>query len=622
MQDIFQNRQFSFQFVFGLAATILALRCLHLQVLDNSYKEGANYQQGIVVYPARGLMYDRNNKQMVNNQATYDLMVTYNLAKGIDTAKFCKLLNITKEEYILNIEKDFKRDKRFAKHKPFVFMKNIPAAVYNRFAESLYEFHGFEGQVRGIRGYDVVAGAHVLGYISEVTQEQIEKSKGQYTRGDYIGTSGLEFSYDKELKGINGVKHILIDNLGRQRGSYRDGKYDVEAEAGLYLQTTLDLDLQKYGEELMANKKGSIVAIEPSTGEILALISSPTYDPNLLIINRNRGGAFSALSNNDTLKPLLNRAIQSKYPPGSIFKPIMALIGLQMGTLKPDQFIPCRGGYYYGNRRLGCHGHPSCSNPASAIQHSCNAYFCQTFRDIVDRHGYSNAEQGLKDLDEYLYRFGLGKKLGVDIPNESPGNIPTSEFYNRMYKKGGWTSPTIISMGIGQGEVLVTPIQMANMAAIIANRGFFYTPHLAKSFTASQEMMNDNDIESVNNKVLSQFKQRRDTGVDTGYYRLVVDGMELVMVAGTGRRSKIDDISMCGKTGTVENPHGKDHSAFIAFAPKENPKIAIAVFVENSGFGATYAAPIASLMIEKYIRKEISEKRKSEEQRILKAKLY
>ncbi len=620
MQDIHHQRQFIIQGVVIAASLALVLKFFYLQVLNTSYQQQQSARQALTIYPSRGLIYDRFEKELVNNDATYDLMVTYNKVKNLDTTKFCELLGISKAEFIKNIEKDW-GDYRFSKNSPYVFLKNISSKTYNRFAESMYEFPGFEGQLRNVRGYDVSVGAHVFGYISEVNENQIKKSEGIYKRGDYIGASGLELSYEEQLRGKKGINQVLIDNLGRMRGSYKNGEKDVPAESGLYLVTTLDSELQKFGEELMQNKKGSIVAIEPSTGEVLALVSAPNYDPNLLTIHRDRGAAFDALSKNDTLKPLLNRAIQSKYPPGSIFKPVMALIGLQEGVLTYDRAIACRGGYSYKRLFVGCHGHPAATDPGKAIQYSCNAYFCQTLRDIVDKYGFNNAEKGMNNLVEHLHTFGLGDRLGLDLPNESKGNIPTSEYYNKVYKKGRWSSPTIISIGIGQGEVETTPIQMCNIACIIANRGYYYKPHLLREFQASDEVKDKGLAKRKTDEALKEYRKKRYTKVEARHFDIVIKGMENVVLAGTATRSRITDIPMCGKTGTVENNHGKDHSTFIAFAPVDNPKIAVAVIVENGGFGAQYAAPIASLMIELYIRREISEQRKELQNRISSANL-
>lgn len=612
MQDIYQTRQLTLQVTIVIAALVLIFRCFQLQVVDPTYRAKP---EAVTVYPARGLVYDRNGKQLVNNEPTYDLMATYNLIKNIDTTKFCKLLGITKEEYVKNLSKDFS-DYRFSKTSQFPFYRNISADVYSRFAESLYQFPGFEGVIRSIRGYDTNVGAHVLGYISEVTQRQIDESKDKYVRGEYVGASGLELAYEEQLRGEKGVRKILKDNLGRVRGAYRDGHDNIPAQSGLYLISSLDIDLQKYGEELMQNKRGAIVAIEPKTGEILSLVSAPTYDPNLLTVTRDRGQAFAALSQNDSLKPLLNRAIQSRYPPGSTFKPIMALIGLQEQVIHNDTYLPCHGGYMY----VGCHGHEAITNPAVAIKVSCNGYFSQVLRLLVDKFGYNNPEKGLNNLVDRLHAFGLGVRLGIDLPNELPGNIPTSDYYNRIYKKGGWFSPTIMSIGIGQGEIETTPLQMANATAIIANRGFYYIPHLVKEFRSSDEVADLEWAKKISSETLSRFREVHQTGIDTSHFSIVVKGMEDVVLGGTAASSRIRNIQMCGKTGTVQN-RGVNHSTFIAFAPRDNPQIAICVYVENSGYGATYAAPIASLMVEKYINGKIADERKAVEERIKNANL-
>ena len=622
MQDNHQKRYFVVQMFGGGLLLLLLFRCFYLQVMENEYSN-LGYQKPITIYPARGLFMDRNGKQLVRNEATYDIMLTYALMEKnkIDTSKLCDLLGITKDFFIENVKKDFKGDNRFSKRKPFIFLKNVSFPVYHRFAEAMYEFPGFSAEIRNIRAYDVNYAAHALGYISEVTQSTIDKSGGVYVKGDYAGASGLEAFYEPYLRGEKGVQNVLTDNHGRERGKYKNGQYDKSATSGLYLVSTLDSELQKYGELLMKNKKGSIVAIEPKTGEILSLISSPTYDPNLLTANRDRAKSFRDLNGNDTLKPLLNRAITSKYPPGSIFKIVMALIGLQKGVLYPERGIGCRRGYYYGRRRLGCHGHPYCGTPMSAIQHSCNAYFCQTFRELVDIHGYQNPGQGLDETVEFIKAFGLGQKMGIDMMGESAGNIPTSKFYDKLYSKVGWGAPTIISMGIGQGEVQATPLQMANIAAIVANKGYFYTPHLCKEFKASQDIIDKNFVKRMNDEALSKYKIKHQTPIDTQHFRMVIDGMERVVSAGTARKAYIPGLPICGKTGTAEDKPRKDHSVFIAFAPKEDPKIAIAVFVENSGFGGTYAAPIASLMIEKYIRGTISKRRLGVERKMTSANL-
>ncbi|MFT6148219.1 MAG: penicillin-binding protein 2 [Saprospiraceae bacterium] len=605
-QDNYKNRRYIIQGIFISVAVILLLKCFQIQILET--RDGGIKKE--TVYASRGTITDRNGKLLVNNNAIYDIWVTYNeVAKAnIDTTKLCELLNINKQQFVKNMEKNW-RSNRYRKYKPFVFLRTLSPETYAQFQESLYEFPGFYVQLRNVRGYSYPIGAHVLGYIGEVSQKQIDKDKTQYYKsGDYIGVSGIELSYEEYLRGQRGVKYILKDKLGITIGSYRNGEQDTMALSGLDLVSSLDLDLQKYGELLMGNKRGSIVAIEPSTGEVLALVSTPTYDPNLLTINRNRGNAYMDLLNNKT-EPLFNRAISAQYPPGSIYKPIMALVALQESVITPNRGVGCGGAYVYRGLRVGCHGHAPVSSVSRGIQHSCNAYFCQIFRETIDKNGFSNADKGLDTLGMHLKSFGMGHKLGIDLPHETTGNIPTTAYYNKIYREGAWKSPTIISLGIGQGEMLVTPLQMANLTAIIANRGWYYTPHLAKEFK--------NDTTQIPLK----YRTKRYTTVEKRHFLPVVQGMHDVVLAGTARIAQIPGIDVCGKTGTAENPHGADHSVFIAFAPRDNPKIAIAVFVENGRYGSTHAAPIASLMIEQYLNGEIDEKRKYLEERMFNSNL-
>ncbi|MCB9080804.1 MAG: penicillin-binding protein 2 [Lewinellaceae bacterium] len=591
-----QSRQLSIQVLFVVAALILGFQALNLQVLDKTFRSKADTVaiEKYTNYPARGLIYDREGRLMVYNNPMYDLLVTYNQINwAMDTAKFCELLEIDREYFVQNLQKDW-RSGRFSKSVPFVFLSKISAERFARFQESLYQFPGFEVQLRNAREYPIPVAAHVLGYIREVNKAETEKTPETYVPGDYIGASGLEQSYEDHLRGEKGFSFILKDNLGRVQGAYKNGTLDTEPKSGKDLITSIDLELQLYAEKLMQNKRGGIVAIEPATGEILAMISAPTYDPNqLTITNNNRGDAYMDLQTDENI-PLFNRAISAQYPPGSLFKPLLALVALQKETLKPNRTIGCSGGYFLGGQRLtGCHGHPTCTSVSMAIQHSCNAYFVTVFRELLDAYGSNNPGRGLDTLSNYLSAFGFGKPLGVDFPGEKPGNYPTTPFYNNWFKGQRWNSVWVRSVGIGQGEMLTTNLQLANAAAMIANRGWFITPHLVKGYRNSQE------------KIDAQYRTPRKVGIRPEYFDLVVDGMEKVTIAGTARRAFIEDISVCGKTGTAENPHGEDHSIFFCFAPKENPKIAIAVYIENAGFGGTYAAPIASLMIEKYIKGEI-----------------
>lgn len=610
MQDLYQDRQKVLQGVFVICAVMLVFKCFQIQIWDKSYQQQHSYREAVTLYPSRGALKDRNGELLVYNLAMYDLKATYNQVRksNIDTVGFCNLLGITDSAFYENLNKDFK-DRRFSKRKPFDFLTQIPGDKFASIEERLYEFPGFESQLKSVRGYPAHLGAHVLGYMSEVNPDQIKKSNGLYRRGEYIGKSGLERSYEEQLRGVRGVEHVLKDKWGKRKGKYKEGSMDEPAVSGYDLITSIDLELQAYGEKLMENKVGAIVAIEPLTGEILAMVSAPFYDPSILAVNRNRKDAFKALDG-DSLIPLFNRALMAQYPPGSIFKPVLSAIGLQERVLTPNRGMSCGGGFVYGSLRVGCHGHGSINDVGNAIQYSCNKYYCQTFRELVNLYGFYYPEKGMDRLAEHLHAWGLGTKLGVDIPNEASGHVPTAAYYNKKHGKGMWKFSTAVSVGIGQGELLITPLQMANMCATIANRGFYYIPHFAKEF------------EGDTSDVLAKYKERHYTKVHPMHFQPVVDGMERVVTAGTGRRSKIPDIVMCGKTGTVENNKGKDHSTFIAFAPKENPKIAIAVFIENGGFGSTYAAPISSLMIEKYIKGSIdAPSRKSLEKWILKQDL-
>ena len=610
--NISAQRQRNIQLVFLVCAAVLILKVAHLQLLDDSFRRRADATtiDKLTVYPPRGLVYDRHGRLIINNEAMYDLMVTYNQLdlKHMNIPKFCKLLQISEDEFYLRLKKDWKSGK-FSRSVPFVFDKKLSIEKYALLQESLYEFPGFFVQVRNIRGYPYHAGAHVLGYINEVDPRDIERSNGVYESGDYIGAAGLESEYEAYLRGEKGTISLLKDNLGRIEGKYMNGAYDTAAVPGHDLISSIDIDLQTYGEYLMQNKTGSIVAIEPKTGQILCMISAPTYDPNLLAMTQGRGAIFSQLLT-DTLKPFFDRTVMAKYPPGSIFKTVVSLVGLQEGTLNPDRGISCNGGYFYAGRLYKCHHHAPVSNVVDAVANSCNTYFFNEFRNEIDKFGFSNAQQGLDMFTEYCRQFGLGTTLGIDYPNESPGNIPISAYYDKIYPKnlGGWRSPTIMSVGIGQGETQLTTLQMANLAACIANGGYWYSPHLAKEFRDGTPIPH-------------KFYERHEVKIDARNFALVQEGMAQCVVRGTARIAQVPGIQVCGKTGTSQNPHGEDHSVFFAFAPKENPKIAIAVYVENAGWGASYAAPIAGLMIERFFNDTIAASRKPVEERMVNANL-
>ena len=610
--QVSRERQRNIQWVIVACAVALTLKAAQLQLFDDSFRRKADATtiEKLTVYPPRGLVFDRNGKLIVNNEAMYDLMVTYNQVdfEHMDVPKFCGLLNITPDIFRLSIKKDW-RSGKFSRSVPFVFLKKLSIETYARLQESLYEFPGFFVQVRNIRGYPYKAGAHVLGYINEVDPRDIERSKGLYQSGDYIGAAGLESQYEAYLRGTKGTTSLLKDNLGRIVGKYQDGQFDTVAIAGNDLISSIDIELQVYGELLMQNKTGSVVAIEPKTGQILCMISGPTYDPNLLTMTQERGQVFSRLLT-DPLKPFFDRTVMAKYPPGSIFKTAVSLAGLEEGTIDEDGGFNCSGGYFYAGRLYKCHHRGHLNGVVDAIAYSCNTYYMNKYRDIIDHFGFSNPQQGLDTFNSYLRQFGFGQQLGIDYPNESPGGYPTSAYYDKLYPKnlGGWRSPTIMSCGIGQGELQLTTLQMANMAACIANRGYWYAPHLARQFRDGPA------IPAI------YYKQNR-VNVKQHYFDLVTEGMAECVNRGTARVARITGIQVCGKTGTSQNPHGEDHSVFFAFAPKENPKIAIAVYVENATWGSTYAAPIASLMIEKYLHDTIAKDRRHIEERMVKANL-
>jgi penicillin-binding protein 2 len=599
------------QLMILICVGVLIVRAAQLQIFDSKYREDADATtiHRMTAYPSRGLVFDRNGKLIVNNNAMYDLMVTYNqISPKMDTTKFCALLGISRQEFKENLRKNWSSGK-FSKNVPFVFLKKIPVETYARLQESMYEFPGFFVQIRNIRSYPYAVGAHLLGYINEVDNRDITRDM-TYASGDYIGATGIESEYETYLRGKKGANFQLKDNLGRIVGPFNNTESDTAATSGHDMISSIDIELQKYAEDLMQNKTGSVVAIEPSTGEILTMVSAPTYDPNLLMMTQTRGEIFSYLHGHP-LKPFFDRTVMAKYPPGSIFKTVTTLVGLQSGTLNPNSGYVCRGGYFYGGRLYKCsHAHPPLGDVTDAIAISCNSYYFNEFRNAVDQFGYDNPQQGLDHFDKYARQLGLGVKLGIDYPNESPGNLPSAAYYDKLYPKdkGSWHSPTIMSMGIGQGELQLTTLQMANLAACIANRGYWIAPHLCKAF-------------KDNTPIPEIYHKKNVTEIDRHNFELVVEGMAQCVIRGTARSCAIPDIQVCGKTGTSQNPHGEDHSVFFAFAPKDNPKIAIAVYVENAGWGSSYAAPIASLMIEKYMNGYIKPDRIPMQERMFKANL-
>lgn len=587
-----------------IIAIIFILRLFYLQVLNPQYKSIAdeNVIKKVTIHPSRGLIVDRKGKVIVYNDAVYDIMIQLNITENLDTFDLANLL----EADIKYIRTKLEEIKYTSPNKPAPLFKSIDQVLFSKFQEHLYKFPSLSIETRTVRRYPYQSGAAVLGYLSEVNQNDIISSDGYYEMGDYFGKTGIESYYDKYLRGVKGYTYIMVDVKNAYKGKYKDGKNDKTPKAGWDLFTGIDVELQAYGEKLMEGKVGSIIAVEPSTGQILAYVSSPTFDPNILT-GRYRRQNFNALFN-DEYKPLLNRPIYAMYPPGSTFKASTALVMLQEQTHPWDWHWYCPGGYRVGSHFLKCHGSHAIPDVQTALQHSCNSYFCKIYNDFIMDSTFSSPEIGYKKWWAYMNNLGFGKKLGIDLYGEKKGNLPTNEYYNKVFGKNKWRAASNISNAIGQGEILATPLQIVNAMATIANKGYYIQPHVVN-------FLIQNDIKR------SYKKQKIIVGIDPKYFPFVIDGLEKVVLQGTARVAKIEGISVCGKTGTAENPHGKDHSIFSGFAPKENPKIAIAVFVENAGFGATYAAPIASLMMEKYINDSIAKKRIPLEQKMFKATL-
>jgi penicillin-binding protein 2 len=617
IRDNSQQRQFIIIGVFVFSAVVLLGRAVQLQLLSPTYRAKADAItiEKNILYPSRGVIYDRNGRLMVYNNPMYDLMVTYRqVDPRMDTLKFCRLLGIDTATFMANLNKDWKSGK-FNRSVPYPFMTMITPEQYARIQESLTEFPGFEPQIRNVRGYPQHHGGSVLGYLSEVSEKQLKDSVGMYESGDYVGRTGLERYYETTLRGQKGIEYILKDNLGRRVGKWKEGKLDSSAIQGSDLQSTIDLGLQGLAEKLLKNKIGAVVAIEPKSGEIMAMVTSPNFDPEQMVISKRRGEFIAALSN-DSLKPLFDRCVSAQYPPGSIFKPMIGAIALQMGVWDKNNWVACNGGYHIGNHVIKCHG-PSPRNMSEAIEHSCNAYFCTVFRTIVDQYGYRTPQKGLDSLNEYLYRFGMGRPLGIDFPIEKGGLVPTSKIYNKRNKRDGfWYSQSIASNGIGQGENQLTTMQMANLATIIANRGWFITPHLVRGYR------HDNDPNNMK-PVESRFTTPHATGVAATHFEYIVNGMREVIrgSGGTAPRAQVDGIDICGKTGTVQNQHGDDSSVFIGFAPANDPKIAIAVYIENGKWGNDIAAPITGLMVEQYLNGKIANHRQALVDRIQRSRL-
>ena len=597
--NIFSKRKFLIVGVFVVVGLIFIISLFRLQVLDSAFKQYAtnNVLRVEIQYPARGLVYDRNGKLLVYNKTAYDIKIIPREVVQFDTLLFCRLLEISKED----LEDRIKKAKKYSYYKPSTLIKQISPENFAVLQEQLYKFKGFQPQSRTLREYSSTAAAHALGYVGEVGIRDIEVDK-YYVSGDYIGKSGIEKTYENQLRGVKGVKKKLVDVHNREQGSYRSGSEDVPAQIGKNLISTLDLDLQLYAEQLFQNKRGSIVAIEPSTGEVLAMVSAPAYDPELLV-GRVRGSNYSKLVS-DTLKPLFNRSLQAKYPPGSTFKIINTLIGLQEQVINLNTRYACYG---KESSPMRCtHNHGSPVDVIEAIRESCNPFLWNTFRSIL--YKYNSSAEGFDVWRGYVESFGIGQNLSADFPNGLKGDLPTTSLYNKIYGAGHWNAMTVRSLAIGQGELGVTPLQMANVCAIIANRGYFFSPHIIK------------DVED--GTVAQAFEIKNDVKIEAKYFEPIITGMEQVTTIGNlVGYVKIPGIITCGKTGTVQNNQGSDHSVFTAFAPKENPQIALFVYVENGGWGSRYAAPMASLMIEKYLTGSISSNRKWIEKRMLDANL-
>ena len=595
------QKSFLLYFLITIIGVVFIGRLFQLQILKGESYDPLNNEavKTVFDYPERGYIYDRNGVLLVANQLSYDVMIQPNKVKQIDTLEFCKLLKIDIEDFV----KRYNKASRYASYLPSVFLKQLAKEDFAFLQEKLHKYDGFFIQKRVIRKYPINAAANVLGYIGEVN-EQLAKKNTYYQAGELIGKDGIEKQYENFLRGIKGKKLFNRNNLNKITGSFKNGEQDTLAERGKDLTLTLDIELQQYAQKLMVGKRGGIVALEPATGEILALVTAPSYDPNMLVGRKRSENSTILMDPKSLEKPTYDRGLKASYPPGSPFKIMNALIGLQEGVISEQTSFYCYNGYRYGNRKnefMGCHcdifGRPI--QLKTAISKSCNSYFANTYKRIVEKN--NKPSQGLDNWSAHVKSFGLGNYLGYDLPQGSPGLIPTGTYYDQMYRYS-WNASTNISNAIGQGEVQTTPIQLANFTAAIANKGYFFTPHILKG-------VNKRPIENAS------FTEKKQTTIDKKHFSPVIDAMYEVFKTGTGKWSQVKGIDICGKTGTSENytvVSGKrikleDHSILVAFAPKDNPKIAIAIFVENGGYGSRIAAPITSLMIEKYLNGEISE---------------
>lgn len=602
-----EKRRFVIGGLFLVILLIYISRLFYLQVVEGKYKEMANDNAFLTrtIYPARGQIFDRNGKLLVTNEPAYDLVVTMRSVKNLDTLDFCKTLNITKEIFDQRMKeiKDRSKNPGYSSYTQQTFATQLSGQDYGALQTRLYKYEGFEIRPRTIRQYKVAIAPHILGNIREVNMKDIKRDP-YYQRGDYTGDLGVEKSYEPYLRGSKGKQILLRDAHGRIKGNFEDGRYDVSPVPGRDLTLSIDADLQAYAESLMVNKVGAMVAIQPSTGEILCMVSSPTFDPRLLV-GRQRGRNYKGLEANP-YKPLFDRAVSASYPPGSTFKPTQGLIGLQDGAITPQTVLHCNGGFRMGNFRMGCHDGAAAWTIVPAIATSCNGYFGWCLVNILNNKKYKTIQDSFTAWKDYMVSMGYGYKLGVDVPGETRGFIPNAAYYNKGFRTEKWKPINVISISIGQGEILATPLQIANLAATIANRGHYYVPHV---------------IHEIQDTLIPDtFKIQQRTMIDPKWYDWIVDGMRMAAVSGTVRRTGNMDpegIVLCGKTGTAQNPHGTDHSVFMGFAPQNNPEIAVCCYVENGGFGATYGVPIGTLVIEKYLNGKISDRRKYLEESML-----
>lgn len=588
-----------------IIAIIYVVRLFSLQILDTRYKEYADSNAFLrkAIYPSRGIIYDRDGRVVVYNQPAYDVMIIPKDTHPFDTLDLCETLGITREQFDKRMTdmRDKHLNPGYSSYTPQKFMTHLSAPDYGRLQEKMYRFPGFFIQKRILRQYNYNCAANVLGNIREVSQSDIDKDD-YYKPGDYTGDMGIERSYERFLRGNKGAEILIRNAYGRIEGRYEDGAHDIDAVSGRNLTMSIDIELQKYAEQLMAGKTGAVVAIEPATGEILAMVSSPAYDPSLLV-GRQRGNNYTMLRE-DPGNPLFDRALQAVYPPGSTFKPTQGLIFMQEGIITPESQFPCFRGYVSGRLKVGCHAHGSPLPLKPSLATSCNAYFCYGFKAMIDRRSkYGTPAKAFEVWKNHLVSMGFGYRLGVDLPGENRGFLPNAEWYSRRYGENRWSANTIISVAIGQGEILATPLQLANECATIANRGWFITPHVVKE-------IEDTVIDPV-------YRERRYPTVDSRHYTEIAEGMRMAVLGGTCGGAALPGIEVCGKTGTAQNPHGRDHSAFIGFAPYDNPKIAVCAYIENAGYGATFGVPIGSLVMERYLCDSISPHRKDLEQRMM-----